>query len=1571
MAQPLSRWLPVNDVPVWGTTAASRQRQAPDPRAVTLDGSGDAELIRRVQELAKPLDWEAFCCHPDHPELTPEAMAAFLAATATAATAAAGTGPWSAAQRTWLGRPHFALLLVFIRLLRHQRQLLNALPARHLDHYNHERLGFRPRDGEPDRVTVAFTLVQDSSSMVLPAGSLLRAGMDSEGEERLYRTLTELSLNHAWVRRLRASELKQGITNLASITAEEPAPSQRLARMLRLVYGEAAPAVEAIQSLGPFLQFWSIDANLKHLPLELREFLQLMRLVRQRCDGGSDQEWDAINRWLGVEELLASGVLSDRRDFPRNFYASLLGPKGGELDWKKDGLSELNGLDDLYLQRDNKNVETYLKRLFTAPTCQLLHSLTAEAAIDQQQLFTARRATFVQLMTMKLHIDAQWQQVNWLLERCGRRRRQLPSWRLDPETPNSASAHFSANLAKALDLADAQDFAWPELPPEALPERLVGQPPMRPEAVPERCWRAFTDLEALQRRHGLPLETLLRLSQLARVAVPSATTTTAPAASQAKANPWPQIQEILSAAHGELWASRHREALARSRQGQQEVADFAKTLGQALPPPGPEVQSREPLPTGGGPPPWRDCLKQLEPWLPRGSSEALERFGELLEAPGTAPRRLSWPEVDALLEGAQRAHRGEHPPELQQVNWRQLHGKELVIDAKAMAAGTPLAPCFGSAQDGGVDPPDPRAGAGFAVASRLLSLAEGTRQIQLSLAFTAESGSLNNLLASLRPKPGTTLPSAAIAGEPPLAPDQPGWGLNQALLVEVSTAAGWWTLPIEAASLKDTAAKAKPAQWELALTLALLPSDPPLAPLTPGELPRLRLRLRPWREGGTGGGQWRSCGGFEGLRVARARLRVEVGGEMRGMVQGLRGLRLQQDGTPVDPAEPFTPFGSQPVLGSSLFLSHSELLDGDLEEISFRGTWQKLPADLAGHYSSYTGLAATAVTAQSFRIDLSLLEKNASTLVEQTALPLFQPAGADFDRLKISAKFTPPLTAKPLASNPAREALQQVDLRQQARVWRWRLTPTDFGHGRYPALAAAKAQAMALAISERAGLQALAMAEALRGTAGTLKQRYDAALTALEATPTAPENFALPEPYTPLLAGLEVGYIRSQDLGAGGVEGGQLLRVHLFGEEEPLQLLPPLAPGSQAAWQAPLLLPSHPHPGELWLEMEGIRPGQPIALAFQLAEGSARGLRPAEAIRWQLQQGWGWQPLPVQADGTDGLLHSGILRFALPEAAAEYPPPLERIWIRASLLAPVEAYATILAIQSQAVEAEAVRPGGAEPLPPHTITDLAELLPEIAAIQQPFSSRAGRAAETEAQLRLRAAEQLRHKGRALAGWDYERLLWEAFASQLHTVVCLPAQQERGVEVLVIPNLREQVPRNLFAPGASIDQLAAMERHLRQRCPAELAPVVRNAVYLPVTVRLWVCLRQGVDPAYAERQLRQELIRALSPWCFDAAAEVRLGGAVRASDLVAAVEALPFVAHLERLQLFLVDGGGKPLLDPGGNPLSSSELILEAPAPDVVLIAAASQEIEFVSAGASLPSLIGIGNLRISLDFQVA
>jgi hypothetical protein len=45
--------------------------------------------------------------------------------------------------------------------------------------------------------------------------------------------------------------------------------------------------------------------------------------------------------------------------------------------------------------------------------------------------------------------------------------------------------------------------------------------------------------------------------------------------------------------------------------------------------------------------------------------------------------------------------------------------------------------------------------------------------------------------------------------------------------------------------------------------------------------------------------------------------------------------------------------------------------------------------------------------------------------------------------------------------------------------------------------------------------------------------------------------------------------------------------------------------------------------------------------------------------------------------------------------------------------------------------------------------------------------------------------------------------------------------------------------------------------------------------------------------------------------------------------------------------------------------------LRAPAADVVLIASPRQLIEVVSATTTLPSRIGIGGMRIELDFQVS
>jgi hypothetical protein len=1568
MATSMSRWMMIEGLTGRGSTAATRQRQAPDPASLCLDPRCDADQIRFVQELAQQLiwrdaadsdlgteaalcseetvDWQGFCVSSD---LHPEQIAAFTLA-------ADDQTELSEEQRQWLGRPHFALLLTFIRLLRHQRELINRLPARDLQNYYENRLGFTLLNSEPDRVTVSFTLLEGAPPLLLKAGSLLLAGTTNQGEERHYRTLSDLSLNHTRITSLRSLQLHRGVTDLETIQASEPDARARLNAMLAFVYRDSCssnvPATtEQLVGILPWLNFCQ-----ETLKLEIEEFLQLMSLVHECTDTEAEQEWDTVNRWLGVEGLLKNRVLEDRHDFARNLNTSLVGP-GGSLDFQADALSEVNSLDDLYLTRDLPEVQAFLASLFTAKTC-LLEPTPEDERTDPSRLIQARLHTFERVMTWKRGRDAKWQQVNWLLERSGRRIRQLPSWRLDPGNPNSCSAAFATNLTLTLGgEAAASQVTWPGT--TADPRGETPDPAGHFETL-------YRELNALRDQWALPLEKLRRLCQRAAQVLEDRSNRTA--------TTWQEIRQLLCSAHEGRWLSARREALAKARQGTQGGKALLATLQQALASPEPEdgrasaaaaeaqpqQSPSEELSVASG-------LEQLGAWLPTGAQKLLGDFNEHLLAPVPGQRSLSWREVDALLERAQRARDGQTAPPLERVDWRLVVGRQQTIDPKAMAAGESLEPCFQSSAAGQAPSP----GAGFVVASRLLGLAEGSRQITLCLRFSTASGSLEALATSLNPPLGQALKPHSCAGVVPDLPDQPGWGLNQALLVDVTTAAGWWVLPIQKASLED-GAESTAMEWSLTLQLALPPSAPALEPMAGADLPRLRLRLRPF--GGSEEAPWRTCTGLDGLRLTGARLQVSV--------EGLKGVRLEQEGgTPLDPSEPFTPFGSSPMVGSSLLLSHSEILDGDLESLRFQGRWQKMPADLEAHYSAYRGWpgleAKQAVKAGSFTMEVDLLDQEQGILQKQLPLPLFTPARGNGtpDLLDVVCLFnqSPP-------SGPAPPRIAGTgELRQQKRVWRWRLKPMDFGHGLYPSLVARRAQELAIALSAAAGQQSLALAAAMASSAGkgaaAIRESYEAAMKDAKTGVNA-ADYAVPIPYTPLLADLEVSYSRVQDLGACKEEWGQLRRVDLFENEEPLRLPPPPQPESPTSHGlGPVLMLSQDYAAELHVALEGAQPGQPLTMAFQLAEGSAHGPRPDPAVVWEVQRGWSWLPLPVREDGTDGLLHSGIVRVSLPDELETEGHAAEKLWIRARLRGAVQAYATLQGLQTQAVEAEGVvqeeeTASGDGPLPPHTITELVEVVPEIAAIHQPFSSRPGRGAETEAQQAIRVAELLRHKGRALSGWDYERLLWERFANQLHAVVCLPTTEAQRVELVVIPNLLQQVPRNPFAPGAATDQLEAMGSYLRQRCPPELTLVVRNAHYVHVKVRLWVCLQEGVDPAWAERQLQEKVIRTLSAWCFDAMAEARLGGEVRASDLVAAIDPLPFVAYLERLMLFLVDPGGKPLRMDDRE--TSSPDRLQAPGADVVLIASASQAVEFVPPGAApLPSLIGIGAVRIGLDFQLA
>src|SRR5581483_3887371 len=97
----------------------------------------------------------------------------------------------------------------------------------------------------------------------------------------------------------------------------------------------------------------------------------------------------------------------------------------------------------------------------------------------------------------------------------------------------------------------------------------------------------------------------------------------------------------------------------------------------------------------------------------------------------------------------------------------------------------------------------------------------------------------------------------------------------------------------------------------------------------------------------------------------------------------------------------------------------------------------------------------------------------------------------------------------------------------------------------------------------------------------------------------------------------------------------------------------------------------------------------------------------------------------------------------------------------------VGAVSRLIDVAANAVEVQFIDqgndPGHLEtPLPPGKIAKLKNGLAAVKGVKQPYASFGGKPVERSDALSLRASERLRHKNRAIAGWDYERIILEAF-----------------------------------------------------------------------------------------------------------------------------------------------------------------------------------------------------------------
>lgn len=634
-------------------------------------------------------------------------------------------------------------------------------------------------------------------------------------------------------------------------------------------------------------------------------------------------------------------------------------------------------------------------------------------------------------------------------------------------------------------------------------------------------------------------------------------------------------------------------------------------------------------------------------------------------------------------------------------------------------------------------------------------------------------------------------------------------------------------------------------------------------------------------------------------------------------VQGVRDLQLENDGGTLDARKPFKPFGSMPEEGAGLYVGCPEALGKKLKSLSLHLAWKGIPeANLAHVYQHYKGYK---ITNNAFTVTAAfgdaggwqpnerknLFGNNATAPVTLTfSNPSFGLVLAPifFQNLQIAP-------VKKVGYNLAK-SLQLSVASLQPQLQPQFALQTGLVLSYFPLFSR---------LTSRKGLITLRLNQSF------LFREYRAiyANAIIEASRNPKNAPALPqEPFAPEVQSLTLDYTATSGRIActnASLEDYLATPVRLFHQGAFGQMRVHAYAGLQGgAGTSVHLLPQYNHTGEFCIGLTGIGAEESTGILFQVAEGSANPDRGKALLEWWVLCDNQWKLLEdrqLLSDTTNGLLTSGIVRIAIPKEATTENTllPGGMLWLRATLRSPIDSVCRMVGVQANAARVVyAGNPAQAKPLPAAAITKLANPVGAIKTILQPYASFGGRATEQPAAFYTRVSERLRHKQRAVTLWDYERLVLAQFP-QVHKVKCIPHSDGRSfyeaghVLTVVVPNLTNQYAVDPLRPRVDKYSIEGIQTFLQQHAGSWVTHHVENPVYQPVQIAATLAFRQGFAPGYYKGAIDKALQGFLSPWL--GGGDIHFGGKVTKSMIVQFLEAQPAVDYIADLKLFQSLNGG--------------------------------------------------------------
>lgn len=645
---------------------------------------------------------------------------------------------------------------------------------------------------------------------------------------------------------------------------------------------------------------------------------------------------------------------------------------------------------------------------------------------------------------------------------------------------------------------------------------------------------------------------------------------------------------------------------------------------------------------------------------------------------------------------------------------------------------------------------------------------------------------------------------------------------------------------------------------------------------------------------------------FRNVTIQTAKISVEV--------SKITSLKLENDNGAIDPKKAFLPFSPQPTKDSHFLVGYAEALAKTLSEIVLKVQWKDAPTNFADYYSNY----GTAIDNTSFTATVSFHD-GGSWVNTSYGVKLFNSTNATSIH---TLKFPPSSSSAPVsASSAVTDGIKIYVLSQMSSIWA--LNAAKSFVLKNPVFlpyqtSVPEARPGFITFSlERDFLHSVYRKKHLENLIKYSKQAGD-----------TPSPVILNEPYTPTIQSISLSYKAHSD--AVNISSNSLddfvnpdldfFHITYFGQmrEHGYQRQQIEAQIKAGISTTVPLLPSYSNAGELLIGFSQLNTGDSVSVLFQVAEGSANPDLPAEDLYWFVLCDNYWKPLSraeVVLDTTNQLLTSGIIQFVIPPEATTQNTilPSGLIWIKAAIKGNVTAVCQLIDVAANAVEVQFVdgnndRNHLLTALEPHKIAKLKNGISAIKAVKQPYASIGGSAVETDSTFSTRVSERLRHKNRCLTAWDYERIILEAFP-KVHQVKCIPHAKENSwlapghILIVVIPDLKNKNVANPLAPKVDTDTISRITTYVQKRAGMQVKIKVKNPNYQKIKVDFKVKFHLGYEFNYYKTLLDRAIIEFLSPWAYQGDRHLSFGGKIYKSVLLDFVEDLPYVDYVTDFKMY--------------------------------------------------------------------